>query len=209
VIALIVGLVLLACIGVALIYAFTQNSGDTVSSGPSTSTSAAAASGAFSSSEPGSSEATSSAPSSPNRTDDLLATVPADFPDCAAADPAHDGDVAAVECGTSVTRPGPQAASFYLYDDGATLDRVFTQDVADIDPMPDGETCATAEGVTVWMTDGVEGGQIACTITDEGLVVAWTDRDVGIEGVVSAPGTTQEELAALAEWWRANSDFRA
>jgi hypothetical protein len=39
-------------------------------------------------------------------------------------------------------------------------------------------------------------------------VVAWTDREFGIEGVVTAPGTTQEELAELAEWWRFNSDFQ-
>jgi hypothetical protein len=86
---------------------------------------------------------------------------------------------------------------------------VFTQDASDIGAMPEGEDCETAEGVTVWNdSDGVEGGQIACTITDEGLLIAWTDREFGIEGVVTGPGSTQDELAELADWWRNNSDFR-
>jgi hypothetical protein len=55
----------------------------------------------------------------------------------------------------------------------------------------------------------MEGGEIACTITCDGLAIAWTDREFGIEGVVTAPGSTQEELATLANWWRANSDFQS
>jgi hypothetical protein len=210
IIALVIGLVILAGVGVALIYAFTRDEGETVSSGPSASTSAAAASTASSASS--SAEAGPSAtgsPSSTSRTDELLATVPAEFTDCARADPAGDGDVAAVTCGTSVTRPGPEAASFYLYDDPAILVQAFAADAVDVGPMPDGETCTTAQGVTHWDNEGVEGGQIACTITDEGPVIAWTDREFGIEGVVTAPGSAQEDLAALAEWWRVHSDFRA
>ena len=210
--ALIAGLVILAGVGVALVFAFTRDDGDTISADPTTSTSAPATS---SSSAPSSTpETTTSEPPPPtdtagDRTDELLAVVPADFTDCAGADLAGDGDVAAVDCGASTTQPGPTAASFYLYDDTGTLDDVFDEDASDIDPMPDGDDCTTAQGVLPWNTaDGDEGGDVACTVTDDGLLIAWTDREFGIEGVVTAPGTTQEDLAALAEWWRANSDFQ-
>ena len=210
VIALVIGLVALVVLGAALVFAFTRDDGKTVSAAPSTATSAAPTS---SSSEPSPTESASSSSPSPSeagadRTDELLAAVPADFTDCAGADPAGDGDVAAVDCGASTTQPGPTAASFYLYDDTDTLDQVFTRDAGDIGAMPEGEDCATAEGVTVWNADGVEGGQIACTITDEGLLIAWTDREFGIEAVVTGPGSTQDELAELAEWWRNNSDLQ-
>jgi hypothetical protein len=210
--ALIAGLVILAGVGVALIFAFTRDEGDTVSADPSTSTSAPPASS--SSSAPSSTPETTTSEPPPtdtagDRTDELLAVVPPDFTDCAGADLAGDGDVAAVDCGASTTQPGPTAASFYLYDDTGTLDDVFDADAADIDPMPDGEDCTTAEGVLPWNTaDGEEGGDVACTVTDDGLLIAWTDREFGIEGVVTAPGSTQEDLAALAEWWRGNSDFQ-
>jgi hypothetical protein len=212
VIALVIGLVALVVLGAALVFAFSRDDGKTVAAAPSTATSAAPTS---SSSEPSPTESASSSSPSPSpseagadRTDELLAAVPADFTDCAGADPAGDGDVAAVDCGASTTQPGPTAASFYLYDDTATLDQVFTRDAGDIGAMPEGEDCATAEGVTVWNADGVEGGQIACTITDEGLLIAWTDREFGIEAVVTGPGSTQDELAELADWWRNNSDLQ-
>ncbi len=211
VIALIVGLVVLAGIVVALIIAFTRDGGDTVSADPSTSSSEAPTS----ESEPSPTESTSSAPPSPTEsssdlTDQLLAAVPVDFTDCAGADLVGDGDVAAVDCGASTTQPGPTAASFYLYEDTETLDGVFAQDAAQIPAMPEGEDCATAEGVTVWTPEGSddEGGEVACAIVEDGLLIAWTDREFGIEGVVTAPGSTQEELSALADWWRLNSDFQ-
>jgi hypothetical protein len=209
VIALVAGLVILAGVAVALVFAFTGDDGDTVA-GPTSTTSAASSSSA----SPSPSE-TTSAPPSPtetagDRTDELLAVVPADFTDCQGTELAGDGDVAAVECGPSTTQPGPQRAFFYLYEDTQTLDQVFVEDIEGqgLDQMPDGQDCTTAQGVTSWNVDGVEGGSVACAITDDGLLMAWTDREFGIEGVVTAPGSTQEELAALAEWWRANSDFQ-
>jgi hypothetical protein len=207
VIALVVGIVILIALGAALVFAFTRDSGETVSSGRSTPTSAAPAS-----STPSPTGSTGSSPSSSShagdRTDELLAAVPPDFSDCAGTALAGDGDVAAVDCGASTTQPGPTAASFYLYDDTSTLDEVFARDAGEFDPMPEGQDCSTAEGVTVWNAEGTEGGDIACTITDEGLLIVWSDREFGMEGVVEAPGDSQDELAALADWWRTNSDFR-
>ena len=211
-IALIVGLVILAGIGVALIIAFTRGDGERASADPSAATGAAPPSSPPS--EPSPSESTGAAPPSPtdtagDRTDELLAAVPVDFPDCVRADLAGDGDVAAVDCGASTTQPGPSAASFHLYEDTATLDGVFAEDATGIGPMPEGETCATAQGVTAWDTaEGVRGGEVACTITDEGLLIVWTDHEFAIEGLVIAAGSTQEELAELADWWRTNSDFQ-
>jgi hypothetical protein len=207
-IALVVGLVLLACIAVALVIAFTREGGETVSTG-ATDTSSAAPSSSPSPSPSTSEPAPSPSPSgSTARTDELLATVPVDFPDCEPTEPAGDGDVAAVTCGPSTTRPGPQTAAFYLYEDAETLDRVFAEAAADVDPMPEGEDCSTAQGVTTWEVGGVEGGEIGCIITESGLLLAWSDRAFGIEGIVTAPGSTQEELAALAAWWTTNSDFQ-
>jgi hypothetical protein len=210
--ALIAGVVVLAGVGVALVIAFTRDDSRTESGGASTSTTTAATS---SSPEPSPTDSSSAAPSSPtgtsdDPTDQLLAAVPVDFTDCAGSDPAGDGDIAAVDCGASTTRPGPTAASFYLYEDTATLDQVFADDAAEIPDMPEGADCTTAEGVTVWNPEGSddEGGEVACTITAEGVLLAWTDREFGIEGVVTAPGSTQGELAELAEWWRLNSAFQ-
>ncbi len=211
--AIALGVALLALVGlaVALIFAFTRDDGESAAADPSTSTSDSPA--PTSSSSPSPTGSTSSSPTSPSgtagdRTDELLATVPPDFTDCEPTTPAGDGDVAAVTCGPSTTQPGPQTAFFYLYEDSATLDQVFATDAEGIDPMPAGEDCATAQGVTTWNVDGVEGGEIACTLTEEGLLIAWTDREFGIEGVVTARGTTQAELSALAEWWRSNSDYQ-
>jgi hypothetical protein len=143
VIALVGGLVILAALGAALVYAFPRDGGETVSAGRS-------------------------------------------------------------------TTPGtaPTSSSFYLYADTATLDDVFADDARAIDPMPEGRDCSTAEGVTAWKAGGVERGEIACVITGDGLVIAWTDRRFGIEGVVTAPGSTPEDLAELADWWRGHSEFR-
>lgn len=210
-IALVVGLVVLAGIAVGLVVAFTREGGETASAGRTDPSSAAPSSSASrSSSSPGTSEsAPSPSPSgSAARTDELLATVPADFRDCRPAEPAGDGDVAAVTCGPSTTQPGPQTAAFYLYEDVETLDRVFAEEAAEVDPLPEGEDCSTAQGVTTWEVDGVEGGEIGCLITEEGLLLAWSDREFGIQGIVTAPGSTQEELAALAGWWTTNSDFQ-
>jgi hypothetical protein len=198
--------VVLAGLAVALVIAFTRDGGDTVSADPSGTTGAPTSSAA-----PSTAESSSAAPTpteSTDRTDELLAMVPVDFTDCVPAEPAGDGDVAAVTCGPSTTQPGAQDAAFYLYEDTATLDAVFADEAAGVGPMPEGQDCSTAEGVTTWNVEGVEGGEIGCVITEDGVLLAWTDREFGIEGIVTAPGTTQEDLAALAEWWATNSDFQ-
>lgn len=205
-IAVVAGLVVLAALAVALVIAFTRDGGERVAADRSGTTSAAPSTSA--SPTPSESSAAPSPSESPDRTDELLATVPADFPDCSPSDLAGDGDVAAVVCGPSTTQPGPQDGTFYLYEDAATLDRVFAADSSGLEPLPEGEDCSTAQGVTTWNVDGVEGGEIACTITEDGLLLAWTDREFGIEGIVTAPGSTQEELAALAQWWSTNSDYQ-
>jgi hypothetical protein len=140
----------------------------------------------------------------------LLESLPADFPDCADSEPVGDGDVAAASCGATTTQPGPQAASFYLYEDQGTLDSVFAADIAEegIGPMAEGADCTTAQGVTDWQVNGLTGGQVACAILEAEVVLGWTDNDHLIEGVVRAPGSTQADLAALTEWWRTNSDYQ-
>jgi hypothetical protein len=195
-VTLVAGLVVLAAVGAALVVAVGRGDGRSASADLSVSPSV------------GAGDPTGSGTPSGERTAELLAVVPLDFTDCTAAELAGDGDVAAVDCGASADQPGPAAAEFHLYDDTATLDEVFARHAAEVDPMPQGETCSTAEGVTAWRAAGVEGGEVACTITDDGLLITWTDREFGIEGAVTAPGTTQEELAVLTEWWRAKSDFR-
>jgi hypothetical protein len=152
---------------------------------------------------------TSEAPPTDGAADELLALLPADFISCQEAALAGDGDIAAASCGPSTTQPGPQEATFYRYEDTATLDEVFAGDVqeAGIEPMPEGADCLTAEGYTTWNVGGVEGGEVACAINEDEVVVAWSDREFGIEGVITAPGSTQEDLAALTEWWINNSDY--
>jgi hypothetical protein len=141
----------------------------------------------------------------------LLRSLPADFSDCADSEPVGDGDIAAATCGATTTQPGPQAASFYLYEDQGTLDSVFAADIAEegIGPMSEGGDCTTAQGVIDWQVNGATGGQVACAILDGEVVLGWTDNDHLIEGVVRAPGSTQADLAALTEWWRNNSDYQS
>ena len=207
VIALVVGLLLLAGVAVALVIAFTRD-GDQVAADPSTSSSAAPSSSE--SPSPTTSASPSPTETGDDRTDELLAAVPADFTDCIPAEVEGDGDVAKVDCGPSTTQPGPTGASFWLYDDTATLDEVFAADAEHngAGPMPEGEDCSTAQGWTSWSQEGGEGGEVACVIKDDTLLILWTDREFAIEGAVTAPGSTQEELAELAEWWRDSSDFQ-
>jgi hypothetical protein len=214
VISLVVGLLLLAGVAVALVIAFTRDDGERVATDPSTSSSAAPSSSGSpsSSASPSPSTSASQTPSegAGDRTDELLAAVPADFTDCIAAEVEGDGDVAAVDCGPSSTQPGPEGASFWLYDDTATLDEVFAADSEHNggEPLPEGEDCTTAQGWTTWSQEGGAGGEVACVIKDDTLLILWTDREFGIEGAVTATGSTQEELAELSEWWLDSSDFR-
>lgn len=145
-------------------------------------------------------------------TGDLLDSLPADLPDCSAADPVGDGDLAAAECDASSTQPGPRGADFSLYPDADTLDDVFLADVATpvtdggvfqqaLEPFPGTVDCVRGTGWGEWSGDGA-GGMVACGLSDQGdVALVWTDSDFRTEGVVYAPGTTQADVAALFDWW--------
>jgi hypothetical protein len=211
VIALVAGLVVLAGAIVAVVVILANRSSDPVADEGTTAAATTPSSEAAPSSTAPSttSEAPTPTPTA-GGADELLAVLPADFVECTAADPAGDGDVAAATCGPSITQPGPSTGAFYLYPDPGTLDQVFADDVSEVGltEMPSGEDCRTSEGVTTWTADGVEGGEVACAITNEGVQIAWTDREFGIEGIVTMPGSTQEDLATLTEWWFQNSGYQ-
>jgi hypothetical protein len=203
---------LLAVVGV-LLWLTLGNDEEPVASDSTTTSESATSSSSSSSSAPTTSESPTPSPS-PTETggdaDYLLSVVPPDFTDCEESALAGDGDIAAATCGASATQPGPQEAEFYLYEDTATLDQVFADDVAGagLEPMAEGEDCTTSQGVTTWDVGGVQGGEVACAISDNGLIIAWTDWEFGIEGIVYASGSSQEELAELANWWISNSDYQ-
>jgi hypothetical protein len=208
VIGLVAGLVALIAIGAVLFV--TLGGDDDTSTATSTSSSGATtSSSAPSSTSPPTtpSSSASTAPSGPVA--DFLAILPVDFTDCEEAPLAGDGDIAHAVCGASTTQPGPQQAGFWLYPDQATLSSVFESDVAGAPAIPEGQTCNDTVGVTDWTTP-TNSGRVACTIdADSGNVaIVWTDDNAGIQGIVTAPGTTQADLGALAEWWAVNSDFQ-
>jgi hypothetical protein len=149
----------------------------------------------------------SGAPSSAD-TDAFLARLPADLTDCAEVPLAGDGDLLAAECGAAATQPGPSGARFYLYPDRETLDGVFSSDVAStgLTEFGDGQDCSTDMGYGSWGS-GAAGGLVACTVVDGTVNIAWTDDEFLTEGVVSAPGTTQADVATLYAWWTENSFY--
>jgi hypothetical protein len=141
----------------------------------------------------------------------FLATLPESFTDCAEAPLAADGDLLAAGCGAATSPPGPTAARFYRYADVATLDSVFTEDVtgSGLTEFADDQDCSTGLGYGGWNVDGVIGGMYGCAILDDGTVsIAWTDDEFLTEGIVVAPGTTQDDVAALYDWWRQNSAYQ-
>jgi hypothetical protein len=142
----------------------------------------------------------------------FVAQLPADLTDCAADQPAGDGDVAAASCGAATTQPGPTGGSFFLYPDQSTLDAVFQSDVTDqgLTEFAADADCGTGTGYGQWAyADYTPGGQVACQLTDDGhVVIVWTDDEFLTEGAVRAPGTTQAEVSALYDWWTANSEFQ-
>ncbi|WP_222194056.1 hypothetical protein [Modestobacter italicus] len=143
--------------------------------------------------------------------EDLLAQLPSDFVDCVEQPLAGDGDVAAAACGASQTQPGAAEAVFHRYPDVATLDAVFEADTggAGLTALTGEDDCSTTVGYGEWTIDGVTGGLVACTIVGDGTVqIAWTDDEYLTEGLVSAPGTTQEDVSALYAWWTENSFFQ-
>ena len=212
VLGLIAALVVLIVAGVALMVGLGDGNedpattaggdpGSTTSSAPFPSSPSSSAGGGF-----------SSAPTGEVDPADFVALLPADFTDCTETEPAGDGDLASAVCGASATQPGPAEARFYLYPDVATLDSVFQSDVSDEGLAEFGSTddCTTGTGYGEWTySDGTPGGQVACHITDDGhVLLAWTDDEYLTEGAVRAPGSTQDDVSALYEWWTENSDYQ-
>jgi len=89
---------------------------------------------------------------------------------------------------------------------------VFASDVSDegLTEFAGDADCSTGTGYGTWTyADGTPGGQVACQITDDGhIVVAWTDDEFLTEGAVRSPGSTQDEVGALYEWWTEHSDYQ-
>ena len=93
----------------------------------------------------------------------------------------------------------------------ATLDSVFTEDVtgSGLTQFADDQDCSTGLGYGGWNVDGVVGGMYGCAVLDDGTVsIAWTDDEFLTEGIVVAPGTTQDDVATLYDWWRQNSAYQ-
>ncbi|WP_369135565.1 hypothetical protein [Modestobacter sp. I12A-02662] len=213
VIALIAGLVVLAVVAAVLLFTLGGDpeedaaAGSATSAPPSSSPSTPSGSsgGGFTAAPP-------PAGSGGDGDEEFVATLPLDFTDCAEVPLAGDGDIAAASCGAALTQPGPAQADFYLYPDKATLDDVFATDVAGLGTpeLPADGDCATAMGSGEWTyPDGSVGGQVVCAVTEDGnALIAWTDDEFLTEGVVRSPGSTQEDVAALYEWWTDNSDYQ-
>ncbi|MCZ2823855.1 MULTISPECIES: hypothetical protein [unclassified Modestobacter] len=206
--AIIAAIVLLVIVAVVLTLTLTGDDEDdpvptagavSSSSAPSSSPSAPSSSSSPSSSSP------APAPAG------LLAQLPSDFTDCQEGQLEGDGDLAAAVCGPALTQPGPAGAVYYEYPDETTLTSVFADDAAELrlGELPEGDDCSTTTGHGEW-TDpsGVTGGLVACALLPDGdVVIVWTDDEHLIEGAVHAPGTTQDDVAALYEWWTVNSYF--
>jgi hypothetical protein len=214
VIALIAGLVVLAVVATVLLFTLGGDpeegtdtaAGSATSAAPSSSSAGApTSSGGFTAAPP---------PAGPggDGNEEFIATLPVDFTDCAGVPLVGDGDIAAASCGAAQTQPGPAQAEFYLYPDKATLDDVFSTDVAGLGTpeLPVDGDCATAVGSGEWTyPDGSVGGQVVCALTEDGnALIAWTDDEFLTEGVVRSPGTTQEDVATLYAWWTDNSDYQ-
>ncbi|MGY1735115.1 hypothetical protein [Geodermatophilus sp. SYSU D00684] len=207
------GLIVLVVAAVALFFVLRD---DDPAPAAGATTTATGSSEAGTSSRP-SSSAPSSSTSAPPTTGgagpggDLLAILPVDFPDCAEAALAGDGDVAHASCGPSTTQPGPQQAEFFQYPDKATMDSVFTNDASGqgLAQLPEGQDCTATTGIGSW-GGGSNSGLVACAIDtgNNAVVITWTDDAALVEGIVGAPGATQADLAALYTWWQANSDYR-
>ncbi|WP_199589369.1 serine/threonine-protein kinase [Blastococcus sp. TF02A-26] len=146
-------------------------------------------------------------PTAGPRHDDLLAILPADYDParCRPAPAADDGEVAAVDCGPSATRPGPGSSRFFLYPDAATLDEVFLEDVerVDLDEQPPGTSCPATQGHGVWEEDGVGSGRVACYVdAANDAVLIWTEDEDAVEAVVRIRGGGTQGLTELVDWWR-------
>ncbi|MCZ2816476.1 hypothetical protein [Modestobacter sp. VKM Ac-2984] len=206
VLAIIAAIVLLVIVAVVLTLTLTGDDED-----DPVPTAGAGSSSSAPSSAPSSSSSAPSSPAPPPAPADLLARLPSDFTDCQEGQLEGDGDLAAAACGPAVTQPGPAGAVYYAYPDVATLSSVFADDAAELrlDELPEGDDCSTTTGYGEWTyPSGVTGGLVACALLPDGdVVIVWTDDEHLIEGAVHAPGTTQDDVAALYEWWTVNSYF--
>ncbi|WP_204264443.1 protein kinase domain-containing protein [Geodermatophilus normandii] len=151
-------------------------------------------------------------PTDPEET--LLGIVPGDFDPatCEAGDPAGDGDIATVNCGAAATQPGPQASSFYLYEDAATVSEVFLADMErqEVSPFGGQPDCTTSQGYDEYTINGVTAGRLGCFIDeDNNSLLYWTQDEFAAEGIVAIQNGGQAGLATLYEWWTdsAHSDF--
>jgi serine/threonine-protein kinase len=146
----------------------------------------------------------------------LRAALPADFraADCTTADPAGDGDVAALNCGESRSQPGPALSSFYLYEDSTTLESVFSADVTKrgLDRFTGDQGCPDDQGYNDYTgTDGSQAGQVACYVDDDNTaIVIWTQDDANAEALIGIENGGVEGLTTLWNWWvqGSNSDFQ-
>jgi hypothetical protein len=158
-----------------------------------------------------SSSAPSSGPGVTLGPDDLVAVLPVDLTGCAAGETAGDGDLAAATCGPAITQPGPAEADFHLYPDVDTLDDVLLGDADDLGlaELPEDVDCTAEMGYGEWTyASGETGGLLACGLTGDGrAVIAWTDDEFLVEGALLAPGTTQEDVGVLFDWWTEHSEY--
>ncbi|SEO58318.1 serine/threonine-protein kinase [Trujillonella endophytica] len=139
--------------------------------------------------------------------EDLLAILPPDYDaaDCRPAPAADDGEVAAVDCGASASRPGPVLSRFFLYPDADTAEAAFLDDVArvELEEQPSGTSCPATQGHGTWEDEGVGSGRVACYVNrDNDAVLIWTEAEDAVEAVVHIRGGGTEGLTALTEWWR-------
>ncbi|MBM7808179.1 serine/threonine-protein kinase [Geodermatophilus bullaregiensis] len=158
--------------------------------------------------------ATGGAQDDPAAEQQLLSILPGDFDPatCSTETPAGDGDLAAVSCGGSGLQPGPQGASFYLYEDAASVDAVFLADMARIGvpALPAAVPCPDAQGYGYYTIGQQRAGRIACYVDeDDDAYLVWTQDEYAAEAVVAIPDAGQQGLVDLLAWWeeRSRSDF--
>jgi serine/threonine protein kinase len=146
----------------------------------------------------------------------LRAALPADFraAECTTTTPAGDGDIAALNCGTSRSQPGPALSSFYLYEDADTLERVFSADVGErgLDRLTRSQACPADQGYNDYTgSDGSKAGMVACYVDEDNTaIIIWTQDDVSAEALIGIENGGVDGLKTLWDWWvqGSNSDFQ-
>jgi serine/threonine protein kinase len=160
---------------------------------------------------------TTTPPASAGAAEDALrASLPADFraEDCTTADAAGDGDIAALDCGASLSQPGPTLSSFYLYRDSGTLEDVFTADVTRhrLSQFTGDQACPGDRGYNYYKrADGSRAGRVACSVDEDNTsIIIWTQDDAHAEALIGIRNGGTAGLTTLWNWWiqGSNSDFR-